>query len=306
AGKSSLINALLVELLRRGQRIAVLAVDPSSPISGGSLLGDRVRMTDHDDSDAVFIRSISSRGHLGGLSRSAGKIIDLFDAAGFDTVIVETVGTGQSEVEIGRYADTRIVVCAPGLGDEVQAIKAGILEIADILVVNKGDSPLAQRTRSDLQLLPRHPAASGWQVPVLLTVATGGAGIVELVEQFTAHARCVGVGQRLAARPASDEIPDGAAAVAALLAGGYAPVLIVGAAGAGQSRDALSAAIVAAGGRIEGPGLPPESGALLARIGAVRVLAGPQSRAEWERVLAGLAPDVGILTPGADEALPED
>lgn len=200
AGKSSLINALLVELLRRGRRIAVLAVDPSSPVSGGALLGDRVRMTDHGDSDAVFIRSVSSRGHLGGLSRTTGRIIDLFDAAGFDTVIVETVGTGQSEVEIGRYADTRIVVCPPGQGDEVQALKAGILEIADILVVNKGDLPAAQRTLSDLQATPRHPAASGWQVPVLRTVATSGEGVSALIEQFEAHARCAGVGQRLTAR----------------------------------------------------------------------------------------------------------
>ncbi len=210
AGKSSLINALLVEWLGRGRRVAVLAVDPSSPISGGALLGDRVRMTGHGDSDAVFIRSVSSRGHLGGLSRSAGRIIDLFDAAGFDVVVVETVGTGQSEVEIGRYADTRIVLCAPGQGDEVQALKAGVLEIADILVVNKGDQPLAQRTQSDLRASP-----PGWRVPVLRTVAISGEGVIELVEQIEAHARSAGVGQRLARHPA-----DGPRIAALVLAAG--------------------------------------------------------------------------------------
>lgn len=199
AGKSTLINALLVELLRRGRRIAVLAVDPSSPISGGAILGDRVRMVDHADSDDVFIRSVSSRGHLGGLSRTTGKLIDVFDAAGFDMIIVETVGTGQSEVEISRYADTRIVVCPPGLGDEVQTIKAGILEIADILVVNKGDLPQAQRAQLDLQALQalRHPAASGWRVPVLRTVANSGQGIAELIAGIEEHARISGIGQRL-------------------------------------------------------------------------------------------------------------
>ncbi|MFA6312712.1 MAG: methylmalonyl Co-A mutase-associated GTPase MeaB [Sterolibacterium sp.] len=199
AGKSTLINALLVELLRHGRRVAVLAVDPSSPISGGAILGDRVRMVDHDSSDDVFIRSVSSRGHLGGLSRTAGKLIDVFDAAGFDLVIVETVGTGQSEVEISHYADTRIVVCPPGLGDEVQSIKAGILEIADILVVNKGDLPQAQRVQIDLQAMQelRHQATSGWRVPVLNTVASSGRGITELIASFEEHASIAGVGQRL-------------------------------------------------------------------------------------------------------------
>lgn len=200
AGKSTLINVLLQELLRRGRSVAVVAVDPSSPISGGAILGDRVRMADHAASDAIFIRSVSSRGHLGGLSRTTGKIIDVFDAAGFDMVIVETVGTGQSEVEISRYADTRIVVCPPGLGDEIQAIKAGILEIADILVVNKGDLPLAQRTQFDLEVMRglHPPAASGWVVPVMRTVATSGEGVAELLDKVDEHARTAGIGQRLA------------------------------------------------------------------------------------------------------------
>lgn len=197
AGKSTLINALLAELAGRGRRVAVLAVDPSSPITGGALLGDRVRMGDLGEDDRIFIRSVSSRGHLGGLSRTAGRIIDLFDAAGFDLVIVETVGAGQSEVEIGRFADTSVLVCPPGLGDEVQAIKAGILEIADLLVVSKGDLPAAERTAHDLQTAAGLRGRARWQVPVLRTVATRGEGIGELVERIDEHARMVGRGRRL-------------------------------------------------------------------------------------------------------------
>ncbi len=213
AGKSTLINALLAEFVARGRRAAVLAVDPSSPLTGGALLGDRVRMESQGDSDAVFIRSVSSRGHLGGLSRSAGRIIDLFDAAGFDLVIVETVGTGQSEVEIARFADTKVVVCPPGLGDEVQAIKAGILEIADLLVVNKGDLPAAARTAHDLQTAPILQHRDRWQVPVLRTVATRGEGIAALIERIDAHSRVVGRGLRL--RQRAGEAAAAAAAVAA-------------------------------------------------------------------------------------------
>ncbi len=199
AGKSTLINALLGELLARGRRIAVVAVDPSSPVTGGALLGDRVRMGEHGADERVFIRSLSSRGHLGGLSRTTAQLVDVFDAAGFDVVIVETVGVGQSEVEIGRVADTNIVVCPPGLGDEVQAIKAGILEIADILVVNKGDSPFAARTMLDLQTSGGLQRDERWTVPVLRTVATSGEGIVELVERIDAHSRVIGIGRRLRA-----------------------------------------------------------------------------------------------------------
>ncbi|MCK0506534.1 methylmalonyl Co-A mutase-associated GTPase MeaB [Aromatoleum anaerobium] len=210
AGKSTLINALLGELLARGRRIAVVAVDPSSPVTGGALLGDRVRMGGHGADERVFIRSLSSRGHLGGLSRTTAQLVDVFDAAGFDVVIVETVGVGQSEVEIGRVADTKVVVCPPGLGDEVQAIKAGILEIADILVVNKGDSPLAARTMLDLQTSGGLQRDEHWTVPVLRTVATSGEGIAELVERIDAHAHVIGIGRRLrAATPsgASDAMP---------------------------------------------------------------------------------------------------
>jgi LAO/AO transport system kinase len=136
AGKSTLVSAYVAELRRRNLGVGVVAVDPSSPITGGALLGDRIRMTAHATDPGVFIRSLASRGHLGGLSRTASRVIDVMDAAGKDVVLVETVGAGQSEVEIADVADVRVVVLAPGLGDEIQAIKAGILEIADILVVN--------------------------------------------------------------------------------------------------------------------------------------------------------------------------
>jgi LAO/AO transport system ATPase/phenylacetic acid degradation protein PaaD len=202
AGKSTLVSALLGELLRRGQRVAILAVDPSSPITGGAVLGDRVRMGEFGAHENVFIRSIASRGHLGGLSRTSEGIIDLFDAAGFDTVIVETVGAGQSEVEIASMADTSIVVTPPGLGDEVQASKAGILEIADILVVTKGDLPLADRTARELRdMLALRPVRKGWKVPVLTTVATRHEGLAELLDAARAHATASGKGRRHEGKP---------------------------------------------------------------------------------------------------------
>lgn len=149
-GKSTLVSALIKGLRERGETVAVAAVDPSSPFSGGAVLGDRIRMGDRQSDEGVFIRSLASRGQLGGLSAAAGDVIDLFDAAGFSVVIVETVGAGQAEVEITRYADTRVVVCPPGLGDDVQAIKAGVLEIADVFVVTKADLPDARKTESEL------------------------------------------------------------------------------------------------------------------------------------------------------------
>jgi LAO/AO transport system kinase len=203
AGKSSLLHALLGELLARGQKIAVVAVDPSSPITGGAVLGDRVRMGEHGSHADVFIRSVASRGHLGGLAESTEAMVDVLDAAGFDTVLVETVGAGQSEVEIMRVADTRVVVCPPGLGDSVQSIKAGILEIADLLVVTKCDLPGAENTARDLRdmLHLRAAAAPGaWKVPVLGTSVTRGEGVAPLVDQIAAHAQAAGRGRRLAAR----------------------------------------------------------------------------------------------------------
>lgn len=200
AGKSTLVHALLGELLKRGHKVAVVAVDPSSPITGGAVLGDRVRMGQHGAHPDVFIRSVASRGHLGGLSPTTRGIVDVFDAAGFETVIVETVGAGQSEVEIMQLADTRIVACPPGLGDEVQAIKAGILEIADVLAVTKADLPLAVMTAKDLRdmlHLRSKGAAAGWTVPVIATSATQGTGVAELVDAALAHGAATGRGRRL-------------------------------------------------------------------------------------------------------------
>ncbi len=180
-GKSTLIDACIPEIRKLGKTVAVLAVDPSSHISGGAILGDRVRMARHGQDDGVFIRSVAARGHLGGLSTTALNIINLFDATAWDTIIVETVGTGQSEIEISKLADTTILVESPGRGDEIQAIKAGMLEIADIVVVNKSDIPEADSTMSDLRqaIALRHASNS----PQLLkTIASTGEGISELID----------------------------------------------------------------------------------------------------------------------------
>ena len=180
AGKSTLVNAFIGEMRGRGRTVAVAAVDPSSPITGGAVLGDRIRMAEHTMDAGVFIRSLASRGHLGGLSASAARVADLMDAAGFDVIVLETVGAGQSEVEMAEMADVRIVISAPGLGDDVQAIKAGILEIADILVVNKSDLPLAKRTVGQLQAMLALRAPGDWKVPVLATNAVDRTGLCEL------------------------------------------------------------------------------------------------------------------------------
>lgn len=187
-GKSTLVSAYVDELRKRGKTVGVIAVDPSSPVSGGAILGDRIRMSNHGGDDGVFMRSLASRGHLGGLTRMTARVVDVMDASGKDIVIIETVGAGQSEVEIAEIAHTKVVVSAPGLGDEIQAVKAGILEIADVMVVNKGDNPLAEQTmrqlRDAIHLSPRE----GWQVPVLRTVATQGEGIAEMTDAVESHA----------------------------------------------------------------------------------------------------------------------
>lgn len=187
AGKSTLTGALVSEFLKRGMRVAVVAVDPSSPISGGAILGDRVRLGMHQSDERVFIRSIASRGYAGGLSRATSRVIDVLDAAGYDVVIVETVGAGQSDVEIGLLADTRVVVCPAGLGDDVQAIKSGLLEIADIYAVNKADSPFAERTERDLAGMINLRDYDGWVPQIVRTVATTGTGVGALVEAINAH-----------------------------------------------------------------------------------------------------------------------
>ena len=188
AGKSTLVSALIGAWLARGARVGVVAVDPSSPFSGGAILGDRIRMGEHQANERVFIRSLASRGHGGGLSRTAARVVDLLDVAGYDQIIIETVGAGQSEVEVGEVADTRIVVCPPGLGDEVQALKAGILEIADILVVNKADLPAAERTERELLAMLSLRRYDGWTPQVVRTVATSGEGVPELADLIARHA----------------------------------------------------------------------------------------------------------------------
>ncbi|MGE5170359.1 MAG: methylmalonyl Co-A mutase-associated GTPase MeaB [Rudaea sp.] len=209
AGKSTLVNALLGELVARGLRVGVVAVDPSSPITGGAVLGDRARMSEHGGHERVFIRSLSSRGHPGGLAQRTDRIVDVLDAAGFDVVIVETVGAGQSEVAIDAVADTRVVVCPPGLGDGLQAIKAGILEIADVFVVNKSDLPGADVTARDLADMLRLRREGERSRPVLKTTATRGEGIAALVDAVLAHADQAGRGRRLCIRDA-DGPRDGA------------------------------------------------------------------------------------------------
>lgn len=225
AGKSTLVQRLSVELRQRGKRVAIVAVDPSSPFTGGALLGDRLRMDDALRDAGVFMRSLANRGQVGGLSSATADTVAVIDAAGYDVVIVETVGAGQSEVEIMRLAQTTVVVSVPGLGDDIQAEKAGILEIADIYVVNKADREGAQRVTTDLQRMialahmgkpgvnhwasdgPKmhrmvasvgqdhlvrrfgsaEPGAASWRPPVVQTVATGAVGTTALVDQLLAH-----------------------------------------------------------------------------------------------------------------------
>jgi LAO/AO transport system kinase len=196
AGKSTLVDRLVHELRTarpRGRSVGIIAVDPTSPFTGGAVLGDRLRMQSHAADEGVFIRSMATRGHLGGLARSTGDAALVLDAAGKDVVVIETVGVGQDEVDIIRTADISIVTLVPGTGDEVQALKAGIMEIADIFVVNKADREGADRLVAAVDAnLALHTYQSGeWRPPVVKTVATTGAGVAELVaaiEQFRAHA----------------------------------------------------------------------------------------------------------------------
>lgn len=181
AGKSTLVNALIRVLRANGKTVGVIAVDPSSPVSGGAILGDRIRMTAALDDDGVFVRSLASRGYLGGLSPAAVRIIDALDAAGYDVIILETVGTGQNEIDVAEVADVRVVISAPGLGDDIQAMKSGLLEIADILVVNKGDREGAERTLQQLTGALSIRAGAAAKVPVLKTTATNGEGVEALL-----------------------------------------------------------------------------------------------------------------------------
>jgi len=227
SGKSTLVDALLGAWLGQGHEIAVIAIDPSSPISGGAVLGDRIRMGANAAHPKVFIRSFSARGELGGLSRAARAAVDAFDACGFDRVIVETVGTGQSETAIVALADARVVVCPPGLGDDVQAIKAGLLEIADVLAVSKGDLPLAEQTAREMRemLTLRRSAESDWRPRVIVVSALAGTGVDDLLTALDAHRDAVGVGRRAAATgaavPARTSAGGAATAAATLDAEGW-------------------------------------------------------------------------------------
>jgi LAO/AO transport system kinase len=190
-GKSTSTSALVTSLRRQGKRVGVLAVDPSSPFSGGALLGDRIRMQEHATDRGVFIRSMATRGHLGGLSWATPQALRVLDAAGFDVVIVETVGVGQSEIDVVSLADTTVVLLAPGMGDGIQAAKAGILEIADVFVVNKADREGAEATVRDLKnmvaMSRRGIGGTSWRQPIVRTVASKLDGVDEVVTALDSH-----------------------------------------------------------------------------------------------------------------------
>jgi LAO/AO transport system kinase len=185
-GKSTVTGALVGAYRAAGKRVAVLAVDPTSPFTGGALLGDRVRMQEHATDDQVFIRSMASRGHLGGLAASTPQAIRVLDAAGFELIIIETVGVGQAEVAIASLADSVVVLLAPGMGDAIQAAKAGILEVADVFVVNKADKPDSQQVVRDLRNMIAL-AHQEWKPPIVSTIAMKGEGLGELVERLDEH-----------------------------------------------------------------------------------------------------------------------
>ncbi len=188
AGKSTLTGCLATELAKRGFSLGLLLVDPSSPFTGGAILGDRLRLPEVAQHPQVFVRSMSSRGSMGGLSKATSDAVKLLDAFGKDIVLIETVGTGQAETDIISVADSVVVVSVPGLGDDIQAMKAGILEIADLFVVNKADREGSDKTERELlHMLKMQPPTSGWSVPVIKTVAVKNEGIVELADQLLAH-----------------------------------------------------------------------------------------------------------------------
>jgi LAO/AO transport system kinase len=189
AGKSTLVDQITAAYRRAGKTVGVVAIDPTSPFTGGAILGDRIRMNRHADDEGVFIRSLATRGHLGGLSRSTTDVVNVLDAMGKDVIIIETVGVGQDEVDIVKAAHTTLVVMVPGLGDDIQAIKAGVLEIADLFVVNKADRDGADRTARELTtMLEMNPAKQvGWRPNVLMAEASRNRGIDELVAECERH-----------------------------------------------------------------------------------------------------------------------
>jgi LAO/AO transport system kinase len=193
AGKSSLANALVTAWRAVDRRVGVVAVDPSSPFSGGALLGDRIRMQDHVEDVGVFVRSVANRGRLGGVADATAAMTALLDAARFDPVVVETVGVGQAEVEVLDHVDTVVVVVTPGWGDSIQVEKAGVLEVADVLVVNKADRPGADEIEHLLSAMGETGARAGWTPPVIQTVATEDTGVEELLDALDRHRRHLAV-----------------------------------------------------------------------------------------------------------------
>jgi LAO/AO transport system kinase len=210
SGKSTLVAQIAAEYRRRGRTVGIVAVDPTSPFSGGALLGDRIRMQALSGDAGVFIRSMASRGSLGGLARNTSNVVKALDACGYQRLIIETVGVGQTETDIARTAHTTLVIQVPGMGDEIQTLKAGILEIADLLVVNKADHLGADHTVAALRaMLELSPRAAGWQPPILPTVATTGQGVAEVVdatERHVAYLRQSGQWERQARARAADEL----------------------------------------------------------------------------------------------------
>src|SRR5207244_4092638 len=186
-GKSTLVNRLAGMYRERAPRVAIVAVDPSRPFTGGAILGDRIRMRERFLDDGVFIRSMASRGHAGGLARATARVVNVLDALGTDVVLVETVGVGQEEVDVIRVVDTVCLVTVPGLGDDIQAIKAGVLEIADVLVVNKADRPGADETARDLAQMLTLAKDHPWKPPIVRTSAQTGEGVPQLVEAIARH-----------------------------------------------------------------------------------------------------------------------
>lgn len=199
AGKSTLVDRLVGQLRAQQQRVGIIAIDPSSPFSGGAVLGDRVRMQSHYLDEHVFIRSLSTRGAHGGLARAARNVTQLLDAFGKDVILVETVGVGQTELDVMRIADTTVVVLVPEAGDTIQTMKAGLLEIADAFVVNKADREGAERIRVELEMMLQLRPPTGWKVPVLPTEATTGKGVAEVLDAVLRHrafVRASGGGER--------------------------------------------------------------------------------------------------------------
>ena len=187
AGKSTLVQRLAQAYRRAGRRVGIVAVDPSSPFTGGAILGDRIRMAEIYTDPGVFIRSMATRGALGGLARATSDAVDVLDAAGFDVILIETVGVGQDEVDVVRAADTTAVVLVPGLGDDIQAIKAGILEIADVFVVNKAEREGADRAVAELSMMLDFAGHPAWRPPIVKTTAPSGSGVAQAVAALEAH-----------------------------------------------------------------------------------------------------------------------